>query len=102
MEKTPDKVKAKVLRSIGSQTKVAGANKIFLLDFFEKPAFSFATAFVVILAIILIILNRTEIIEKKNFAIQQSGSDNMFIQAKNNFNSILNGKLVPQLTSCKF
>jgi hypothetical protein len=98
-QKTPDKVKAKVLRSIGSQTKVAGTNKTFLSDFFEKPAFSFATAFVVILAIVLIILNRTEIIEKKNFAIEQSGSDNMFIQAKNNFNSILSGKLTPQLTS---
>jgi hypothetical protein len=98
-QKTPDKVKAKVLRSIGSQTKVAGTNKTFLSDFFEKPAFSFATAFVVILAIVLIILNRTEIIEKKNFAIEQSGSDNMFIQAKNNFNSILSGKLAPQLTS---
>ncbi|MBK7228745.1 MAG: hypothetical protein IPH97_07740 [Ignavibacteriales bacterium] len=98
-KKTPDKVRAKVLKSIGSQTKVTGVSKSFLTDFFEKPAFSFATAFVVILAIVLIILNRTEIVEKKNFAIEQSGNDNMFIQAKNNFNSILSGKLAPQLTS---
>ena len=38
-------------------------------------------------------------VEKKDFAVEQLGSKNMFVQAKNNFNSITEGKLVPQLTS---
>ena len=98
-QKTPDKVRVKILRSIGSDTKKISAKKSFLSDLFEKPSFSFATAFVVILAIVLIILNRPGTVEKKDFAIEQMGNDNMFVQAKNNFNSILEGKLIPQLTS---
>lgn len=98
-QKTPDKVKAKILKSIGSTTKVESSNKSFFSGLFEKPAFSFATAFVVVLAIVLIIINRPVDIENKDFAIEQLGSDNMFVQAQNNFNSILQGKLAPQLAS---
>jgi hypothetical protein len=53
----------------------------------------------VILAIILIILNRPGMIEKKDFATEQFGSDNMLVQARNNFNNILTGKLTLQLNS---
>jgi hypothetical protein len=98
-KQTPVKVKAKILKSIGSSTKVQSTNKSFFADLFEKPAFSFATAFVVILSIALIIINRPDLVEKKDFAIEQLGSKNMFVQAKSNFNSILLGKLTPQLTS---
>jgi hypothetical protein len=98
-QKTPEKLKAKILKSIGSDTKVISANNSFITNFFEKPAFSFATAFVVILAVVLIILNRPGIVEKKDFAIEQSGSDNMLVQARNNFNSFLEGRIVPQFTS---
>jgi hypothetical protein len=99
IQNTPDKVRVKILRSIGSDTKKISAKKYFLSDLFEKPSFSFATAFVVVLAVVLIILNRPGTIEKKDFAIEQMGHDNMFVQAKNNFNSILEGRLVPQLRS---
>lgn len=95
---TPDKVKVKVLKKINSQIKVENSNSIFS-NLFEKPAFSFATAFVVILAIVLIVFNRPDQVIKKNFEIEQAGSKNMFIQAKNNFNSIVEGKLLPQITS---
>jgi hypothetical protein len=98
-QKTPDKVRVKILRSIGSDTKNISVKKSFLSELFEKPSFSFATAFVVILAIVLIILNRPGTGEKMDFAIEQMGNDNMFVQAKNNFNSILEGKLTPQFTS---
>ncbi len=98
-QKTPEKVRVKILRSIGSDIKNISVKKSFLSDLFEKPSFSFATAFVVILAVVLIILNRPGTVEMKDFAIEQMGNDNMFVQAKNNFNSILEGKLAPQLTS---
>ena len=98
-KQTPIKVRAKILKSIGSTTKVQSEKGSFFSDFFEKPSFSFATAFVVILAIALIIINRPGFVEKKDFAIEQLGSKNMFVQATNNFNSIAEGKLLPQLTS---
>jgi hypothetical protein len=98
-QQTPDKVRAKILKSIGSTTKVDSEKKSFFADLFERPSFSFATALVVVLAIALIILNRPGIVEKKEFAVEQLGSKNMFVQAKNNFTAITTGKLVPQLTS---
>jgi len=98
-QKTPTRVKAKILKSIGSQTNVQSEHKSFFSELFEKPAFSFATAFVVVLAIALILINRPANIENKNFAIEQLGNDNMFVQAQNNFNSIVQGKLAPQLAS---
>jgi hypothetical protein len=98
-KQTPVKVRAKILKSIGSTTKVQSEKGSFFSDLFEKPSFSFATAFVVILAISLIIINRPGLVEKKDFAIEQLGSKNMFVQATNNFNSIAQGKLLPQLTS---
>jgi hypothetical protein len=98
-KQTPVKVRAKILKSIGSTTKVQSEKGSFFSDLFEKPSFSFATAFVVILAVALIIINRPDIVEKKDFAIEQLGSKNMFVQAKNNFNAITTGQLLPQLTS---
>lgn len=98
-KQTPTKVRAKILKSIGSTTKVQSERGSFFADLFEKPSFSFATAFVVILAIALIIINRPGIVEKKDFAVEQLGSKNMFVQAKNNFNAITTGQLLPQLTS---
>jgi hypothetical protein len=98
-QQTPAKVRARILKSIGSTEKVKSEKKSFFADLFEKPSFSFATAFVVVLAIALIIINRPGIVEKKDFAVEQLGNKNMFVQAKNNFNSITEGKLVPQITS---
>ena len=98
-QKTPDKVRAKILKLIGSDTKVTSANNSFITNIFEKPSFSFASAFVVILAVALIILNRPGLVEKMDYAIEQRGDNNMFVQAKNNFNSFLEGRIVPQFTS---
>jgi len=98
-QQTPSKVRAKILKSIGSTTKVDSEKRSFFADLFERPSFSFATALVVVLAIALIILNRPGMVEKKDFAIEQLGSKNMFVQAKSNFNAITTGKLLPQLTS---
>jgi len=98
-QQTPAKVKARILKSIGSTTKVHSEKRSFFADLFERPSFSFATALVVVFAIVLIIINRPGIVEKKDFAVEQLGSKNMFVQAKNNFNSIAEGKLLPQFTS---
>ena len=98
-QKTPYEVRAKILKSIGSDAKVTSANNSFITNIFEKPSFSFATAFVVVLAVVLIILNGPGIVEKKDFASEQLGKDNMLVQARNNFDNILTGKLTPQFNS---
>jgi len=98
-QQTPAKVKARILKSIGSTTKVHSEKRSFFADLFERPSFSFATALVVVFAIVLIIINRPGIVEKKDFAVEQLGSKNMFVQAKNNFNAITTGQLLPHLTS---
>jgi hypothetical protein len=96
---TPDKVRKKILKSLRPKQSLLDINSNFLTNLFEKPAFSFATAFVVILAIVLIVFNRSDSVVKKDFALEQLGSDNMFVQADKNFQSIVDGKLVPQIKS---
>ena len=95
----PAKVRLKILKSIGAETKTEKSAGSFFTNIFEKPAFSFATVLVVVFAIALIIINRGGFIEKKDYALEQLGERNMFVQAQNNFNSILQGKLTPQLAS---
>lgn len=98
-QRTPDFVRERILKSITPKEVIKEKKRFFLTDLFEKPAFTFATAVVVVLAIVLILFNRPGTIESKDFAIEQMGSDNMFVQAKNNFKSIVEGKLSPQLNS---
>jgi len=99
LHRTPDIVRQKILSDIKPKETYKEKNPSWLSGLFEKPTFSFATAIVIVLAIVLIIFNRPGTIEPKNFAVKQLGTDNMFVQAKNNFNSIVEGKLSPQLTS---
>jgi hypothetical protein len=96
-QKTPDFTRNKILRSIRAEGKADIFS--FITNLFTKPAFTFATALVVILAVILILFNRPGPVEVKDFALEQRGSSNMFVQAKNNFQSIVDGKLAPQFTS---
>lgn len=96
---TPEKVRSKILKSIGSKTKATKPSSSIFTNILERPAFSFASALVIVFAIALIIFNRSGVVENKNFALEQLGEKNMFVQAQNNFNSILNGKLAPQITT---
>lgn len=96
---TPEKVRQKVIKRIKPKEFNSVSSVGFFPGLFSRPAISFATAVIVVLSVILIILNRPGIVEQKDFAIEQFGEDNMFIQARNNFRSIVEGKLTPQLTS---
>jgi hypothetical protein len=99
IQPTPDYVRERILKSITPKEVKREHRKFFWGEFFGKPAFTFATAVVVLFAIVLIILNRPAPVEYRNFALEQQGSNNMYVQAKNNFQSIVDGKLAPQLTS---
>ena len=96
-QKTPELIRSRILNSIRTEEKTDRFS--FLTNLFTKPAFTFATAIVVILAVILILFNRPGPVEIKDFAIEQKGSSNMFVQAKSNFQSIVDGRLAPQFTS---
>ncbi|MBS4035097.1 MAG: hypothetical protein KGZ85_11575 [Ignavibacterium sp.] len=95
----PEKVKSKVLRKIQPKEIRVKSSSSFFAGFFSRPAISFATAILIVLAALLILINRSEVTQPKDFALEQLGEDNMFVQAKNNFRSILEGKLAPQLVS---
>lgn len=94
---TPDYVRQRILKSISPATNQKEKKKFAFGDFLSSPAYTFATAVIVLLAIVLILLNRPQPVEYRNFALEQQGSDNMFVQAKNNFKSFVEGKLAPQL-----
>ena len=96
-QKTPELIRNRILNSLNVEEKTDRFS--FLTNLFTKPAFTFATAIVVILAVILILFNRPGPVEIKDFAIEQKGNNNMFVQAKNNFQNIVDGKLAPQFTS---
>lgn len=98
-QETPVKVRQNIIKKIQPDEIKSGSRLPFLSELFTKPAFTFATAIIVVVAIILIIMNRPEIVEPNDFALKQLGKDNMFIQAQNNFQSIVEGKLTPQITS---
>lgn len=98
-KETPEKVRNKVLKKIQPKEVYNARNRSLFKGFFIRPALSFATIIIIVTAVILIIMNRPGIVEPADFAIEQLGEDNMFVQANNNFRSITEGKLAPQLMS---
>lgn len=71
----------------------------FLYDIFYKPSFSFATALVIVVAIVLITINRYNNTTPPEIDLSKLKPDNMFFQAINNYSAILKGQLAPQLVS---
>lgn len=96
---TPEDVKDLIMKKIRPKELIRSEKKSLFEGFFSRPALSFASAIIIVIAFILIIMNRPGPVEIKDFAIEQLGSDNMFVQAKNNFRSIIEGKLEPQIVS---
>ncbi|MFO7526343.1 MAG: hypothetical protein R6W68_12905 [Ignavibacteriaceae bacterium] len=98
-QETPEKVRKRVLKKIQPKELRSKSESSLFAGFLSKPAFSFATAIVIVIAVILILMNRPGIVEPADFALEQLGEDNMFVQANNNFRSIVEGRLSPQLVS---
>lgn len=96
---TPVNLRNQILKKIQPRELTTNVKQSFFANLFAKPAFSFASAVILVLAIVLILFNRPTEVEPRNYALEQLGSDNMFVQAKNNFASIVQGKLAPQLVS---
>ena len=95
----PVKLKKRIEGKIAPASGSDLLSRLLPQIYFRKPAFAWGGTLVVILAVVLLLLNLPRVPEYKNFAAEQSGSSNMYIQAKHNFESILAGKLAPQFTS---
>ncbi len=95
----PAKVRKKLERKISPEYKSGFVFNFLPEIFVSRPLVAWGSSIVLVLAVILIILNRTPQPEYKNFVLEQSGSNNMFIQAGQNFENILTGKLTPQIAS---
>lgn len=93
----PDKLRNKILKQI---SPVQEKNKLsFFENIFYRPAFAFGIIIFITIVTIFYMSNKTAEVTEKIFALEQFGEDNMYVQAKNNFKSITEGKLAPQLVS---
>lgn len=101
-QQAPEHLRRRILNQIASEINVHSPKTSspkefsFWAELISKPAFSFATAIIIVVSIILIIFNRTSQ-QPPVIAEDQLTPDNMFYQAENNFEAILQGKLTPQI-----
>lgn len=92
------KQKDELLQKIGIRPK--RSNQLSKLSFIQSKRFiAYSTFAVVFLAVALLILNGPPLNTVKNTAPEKSQSQNMFIQAVNNFQNIVSGKMSIQMYS---
>lgn len=101
-QQAPEHLRRRILNQIASEINVKTPIKSsekevsFWAGLFSKPAFSFATAIIIIISVVLILFNRTPQ-QPPVISEDQLTPDNMFYQAQNNFEAIIQGKLAPQI-----
>lgn len=95
----PSYLKEKIISEIKPKEAQKEQKRNFLFDIFYKPSFSFATALVIVVAIVLITINRYNTTTPPEIDLANLKPDNMFVQAVNNYSAILKGQLAPQLVS---
>lgn len=93
----PEKLKQRITKKIKPVENPLPKPLEFLKNIFSQPAIVVSGALALILIAIILVLNQNSKNEIPDLASEQYGSDNMFIQASSNFNSILTGKLAPQI-----
>jgi hypothetical protein len=95
----PQKLKQKIVKKIIHVEKPSPQPLEFLKNIFSKPAFAIAGATALIILAVIIVLNQSSVNQIPDLAAEQYGTENMFVQASNNFKSILTGKLKPQIVT---
>ncbi len=95
----PLKVKKQLERKLKSESKSGFTAGRLPGIYTTKPVTAWGSTIILILAIILLIFNRTPQPGNKNFEKEQTGSENMLVQARSNFENILAGKINPQFVS---
>lgn len=99
MRETPEKLKRKIVRKIKPVENTLPQPLEFLKNIFARPVFAVSGAVVLVLLFLLFFINRNSTKETSNLAAEQTGTENMFVQAENNFLGIVEGKLTPQIYS---
>ena len=95
----PETLRSKIIRQIEPADRSMPQPLKFFIDIFSKPAYAFSAATALVVVIVLLILNQNPTNEMPNLAAEQYGADNMFVQASNNFENIMAGKLKPQIVT---
>lgn len=90
----PDAVKKKIVKKVSP-----GEGINFLPGILSRPLVAYGTAAIIIIAVILIIFNLAPQFEDYDFAAEQSGENNMLIQAENNFKALAEGREFPEIIS---
>ncbi len=95
----PESLRNRILSEIKPKENIQKKKNNLILDFFYRPSFSFATAMIIVIAIVLITINRSNVNRVPEIDITKLNPENMFFQAVNNYSSILKGQLTPQFLS---
>ncbi|NWF91067.1 MAG: hypothetical protein HXY50_16595 [Ignavibacteriaceae bacterium] len=94
---TPDSVKRRIIKQISPEEnsflRLFPNSKKFL----SKPALAVSGVFAIIAILLFLIINKYSEKNDFNFAAEQNGPNNIFIQASTNFDNIIHGKLAPQI-----
>lgn len=94
---TPEHLKKKIINQIKPAETTAIKPLGFLQSLFARPALAFSVAVVIVLIAFIFMLNKSSHIDPEALVSEQYGENNMFLQAANNFNNIVQGKLAPQI-----
>ncbi len=99
----PTNISKKIIKKIKPSEKKSSSLIDRLVNLASpKPAIAFGSVLVIIFAVMLLLINPlTQVDSPVNFVEEQVGAENMYVQAKNNFRSILAGTLQPQLVTDK-
>lgn len=71
----------------------------FLRNIFSEPVIAVSSGLAAVLIAVILILNQGSSVNEMDFAIEQTGSNNMFVQAVSNFDNLVCGKMTPQILS---
>ncbi len=96
--KTPEKARKRIIKRLHYEEDTSPQPLKFLQYVFTQPKYAFTGALALILISVILIFNQ-EKVSVQDLASEQYGEENMFVQASSNFNSILAGKLAPQLVT---
>lgn len=96
----PEKNKNRIIKALRAEDKPSLKPIIFFENLFSRPAFSYGFAVVLLLLLFYWVFMPVQSpVDYSIIAAKQEGEFNLFVRANNNFNSIIEGKLSPQIVS---
>lgn len=94
---SPEILKKKIAQKIKPNEALLPKPIEVIKNIFSRPAFAIGGSLAIILIAVILIFYQRPDSDIIDFASEQTGSENIFIQASSNFDNIMCGKLVPQI-----